>query len=213
MRARLSRASAVLGMLLLLLMVGWAGRTPPPPAESADRVLDRLASQPDASLAAEVETQGPEVDAAREAMPEVIPVGQASELFVPIAKLEIPTIGLAVDVRNGVTDAILELGVGLWEGTAETGEYVISGHRTTYGRPFHDLDLLAPGDPVVLTVGSQAPETFEVIGTEIVPEVNYVDHVLAGTPEPQDRVVTMYACHPKGERKERIVVRARAIEG
>ena len=33
---------------------------------------------------------------------------------------------------------------------ARSATSAIAGHRTTYGRPFHDLDLLQPGDRIIL---------------------------------------------------------------
>jgi sortase A len=141
----------------------------------------------------------------------VVPVPLPSELFVPVARLEIPKVGVAVDIRAGVTAAQLELGVGLWEGLPEN-RYVLSGHRTTYGAPFRHLDRLVPGDQVLLTLGAGTPEVFQVLGTKIVPESDYVREVLEGTPgEPGDRIITMYACDPPGDRTHRIVVRAKAV--
>lgn len=213
-RARGLRASVVVsGLLLLILFVPLGG----PPRPTPDGAVQRLtAAQRADGQPADAGTEAalaPEVEAALEPVPQIVPVTEAPELFVPLGRVEIPKIGIDMPVRNGVHERILEQGVGLWPGTgAETGNTVLSGHRTTYLAPFGDLDLLAPADQVVMTSGGGAPQVYEVFTTDIVPEGEYVDFVLAGTPEPDDQVLTLYACHPKGQRTHRIVVRARAVD-
>nr|MDT0667201.1 sortase [Micromonospora sp. DSM 115978] len=72
-----------------------------------------------------------------------------------LAVLRIPEFGdgYAPVVVEGVTVEALELGPGHYPGTAlpgEIGNFVVSGHRTTYGAPFSRLDELDAGDPVVV---------------------------------------------------------------
>ena len=223
-RARYQRVAVVMILLVVLaLVVPSLSR----PTSSADVLLERMVEQE--RLAQRSPATAPAEDrasadspvapedgaAASEAvqpalLPEVIPITEVGELFVPIGRLEIPKIGLTVDVRNGVHDRILETGVGYWPGTG-TDNLVLSGHRTTYLHPFRDLDLLATQDQITYVSGGEAPTTYEVFETRIVPEAEYVDVVLGGTPEPDDRVITMFACYPKGSRTHRIVVRARAV--
>lgn len=218
-RTRYQRVTVVfLLLIVLVLVVPSLSR----PTSSADAVLERMVAQermaaqatalPDPATAPSPEaTDGAAAEEpAPQPLPEVVPVTEVGELFVPIGRLEIPKIGLATDVRNGVHDRILETGVGHWPGT-QTDNMVFSGHRTTYLHPFRDLDLLQTADQVVYVSGGGAPTTYEVFETRIVTEAEYVDVVLNGTPEPDDRVITMFACHPKGQRTHRIVVRARAV--
>lgn len=222
-RARYQRVAVVsILLVVLVLVVPSLSR----PSSSADAVLQRmveqqrLAPRPDGAPAgdealADTPVAAQDGAAASEAvqaapLPEVVPVTEVAELFVPIGRLEIPKIGLTTDVRNGVHDRILENGVGHWPGTQEDN-MVFSGHRTTYLHPFRDLDLLATGDQVTYVSGGGEPIAYEVFETRIVPEAEYVDFVLSGTPEPDDRVIAMFACHPKGSRTHRIVVRARAV--
>ena len=182
------------------------------PAPTADSVVQRLtaAQSADGSTTEPSPVEQPQGDEPAEPAPQVISVTEAAELFVPLGRIEIPRIGLNVPIRNGVHERVLEQGVGQWPGT-DAQNIVLSGHRTTYLAPFRDLDLLAAADQVVLTWGGGQSQVYEVFDTRVVPEAEYVDYALGGTPEPDDQIVTMYACHPKGQRTHRIVVRARAV--
>lgn len=132
---------------------------------------------------------------------------------VTIGQLRIPAIELDVPMREGVHAEVVDGGPGHWPGTplpTQVGNAVLSGHRTTFTKPFRDLDRLNPGDEVIVKVG-EAEVVYRVEGTEIVPESRYTDVVLAQPEGPTtERVLTLFACHPKGSRQQRIVVRARA---
>ena len=82
----------------------------------------------------------------------------------------------------------------------QLGNMVIAGHRMSHDHPFRDLDLLAPGDEMVVTDGS-GRHVYRVTGTDIVePEALWIlDQRPAST-------ATLFACHPKGSTKQRIVV-------
>ena len=63
------------------------------------------------------------------------------------AIVRIPRFGAdyARPVIEGTGRDVLALGVGHYVGTAgpgEVGNFALAGHRTTYGRPFHDIDRL-----------------------------------------------------------------------
>lgn len=212
-RVRRLRGVVVVLALLAVAFVVPFGRAPSPDGDAvAQRLaavqLEREAVEPAEEVARE---RSPEVEAAvAEPVAQLIPLTEAPELFLPLGRVAIPRIGVDMPIRNGVHERILEQGVGQWPGT-DAGNTVLSGHRTTYLHPFGDLDLLVPDDEVVLTLGGGAPRSYRVFETRIVSEDEYVDVVLSGTPEPDDAVVTMYACHPKGQRTHRIVVRARAV--
>jgi LPXTG-site transpeptidase (sortase) family protein len=133
--------------------------------------------------------------------------------YLPIGRLAIPAIGLDTSFREGVFDEILIRGPGHWPGTpvpGEVGNSVLSGHRTTYSHPFGNLDLLERGDKVKTTLDHRHTVMYRVFETSIVPEAEYVDFVLDQPGGRRARVLTMFACHPKGYRTHRIVVRARA---
>lgn len=123
-------------------------------------------------------------------------------------RIRIPSLGIDSAVAEGVDLASLDSGVGHWPGTAmpgQPGNLVLAGHRTTHGAPFRRLDELAVGDGVVVGTGSRST-TYRVTGTEIVsPE--QLD-VARPTAEP---TATLFACHPPGSARQRIVVRLVAI--
>jgi len=136
------------------------------------------------------------------------------ERFVPIGRLRIPEINLDVAFRDGVHEEILIEGPGHWPGTplpGESGNAVLSGHRTTYTHPFGDLNLLEPGDTVKAKLTGEKMVRFEVTKNTVVPEAEYADFVLEQPKRPKVRSITMFACHPKGYRTYRIVVRAKAV--
>jgi sortase A len=108
-------------------------------------------------------------------------------------------------VVEGTTASALRAGAGHYPQTplpCETGNVSIAGHRTTYGKPFHNVDLLKPGDDIILTtpIGSC---TYKVDRQFIVrPEDT---SVIAPTP---DGVLTLTTCHPKGSARQRLIIRA-----
>lgn len=143
------------------------------------------------------------------------PIEVPTDTLVPIGTVRIPKVGLDTPFFSGVHEEILKRGAGHWPGTARVGEAgnaVLSGHRTTHTAPFGDLDLLAPGDEVHVDIGSEARFTYEVVGTQVVPQEQYVDVVLAEPEAPGEHLLTMFACHPKGSAAERIIVQARLQE-
>jgi LPXTG-site transpeptidase (sortase) family protein len=132
---------------------------------------------------------------------------------VPVGRIVIPAIGLDTSFRLGVHDAIVQLGPGLWPGTplpGAPGNAVFAGHRTTFTHPFGDLDLLEEGDAIVTRVPGLGRTSFRVFRIAIVPEAGYADFVLRQPAGARARVITLFACTPKGQRTHRIVVQGRA---
>jgi len=127
-------------------------------------------------------------------------------LGVTIGRLEIPAIGVDELIREGVSLSVIDRGVGHWAGTAKAGGYgnmVLAGHRTTKTAPFHDLDLLQPGDSITVTGFDGRTAKYSVSETVIVApsDIWIVDQ----TDVP---MLTLFACHPKRSARQRIVVRA-----
>ena len=89
----------------------------------------------------------------------------------------------------------------------EIGNVVVAGHRTTYTRPFYDLDLLQPGDPLVFTMDDGTVVTYELTGTSVVGPDGM--HIVDQT---WDHTATLFACHPKGSAAERIVAHFRLVD-
>src|SRR5207302_7915179 len=70
-----------------------------------------------------------------------------------LTRIKIPRINVDVVVVEGTTASALRAGAGHYPNTplpCETGNVGIAGHRTTYGKPFHNLDLLKAGDEIIL---------------------------------------------------------------
>jgi len=121
-----------------------------------------------------------------------------------IGTISIPKIGLQHSVYEGIWLTVLNVGPGHWPNSAlpgERGNAVFPGHRTTYSRPFHDLDKLAPGDQIVFQMAG-AEHVYAVRETIIVKPTDM--WVVDQTETP---TVTLIACHPKGSAAERIVVK------
>lgn len=196
-RIKRVRGLVVTSVLLLAFLIVPIGS---PPADTLDTIAQRL-------TAAGTTRGGAPPDAPAV---QLIPVTDAEPGFLPFGQVEIPKLGITMPIRPGVQEDVLDSAVGRWPGLPQDN-VVLSGHRTTHLAPFGDLDLLAPADQVHLVYGEGVTQTYEVFDTAIVPEAEYVDYVLGGTPEPDDSIVTLFACHPKGERTHRIVVRARAV--
>lgn len=126
------------------------------------------------------------------------------EPIVEIGTIEIPKIGLAHKIMEGITMRNIDQGPSHWPGTAfpgEVGNSVFAGHRVTKTKPFRNLDQLVPGDRVFFTVNGIRSE-YSVTETLI---VNPKDVWIANqTPTP---TATLFACHPPGSARQRIVVR------
>jgi sortase A len=136
-------------------------------------------------------------------IPAPVPDPGAVEPEIPLGTLEVPKIGLSTTMFEGVTLSTLDRGPGHWPGSAmagQTGNMVVAGHRMSHDRPFEDLDLLAPGDEMIVT-DATGRHVYRVVGTDIVqPEALWIlDQTPAAT-------ATLFACHPKGSTKQRIVV-------
>ncbi|MGF1666497.1 MAG: sortase [Acidimicrobiia bacterium] len=128
----------------------------------------------------------------------------------PFAAIRIPLIGVEQVIYAGIDRETLQLGPGHFPGTAlpgQPGNAVLSGHRTTYGRPFFDLDLLQPGDTIDV-------ETAVGIHTYTVRESLVVTPFDVWVAEPKDGAwLTITTCHPRFSARERLVVFAELTAG
>lgn len=121
----------------------------------------------------------------------------------PIGQLAIPSLGLDVTVRSGVSAAQLEVGPGHDRSSplpGQAGNVVIAGHRTTRTQPFHDLDLLGQGDQVVVTT-AQGTFTYEISWFSIVEPTD-----LEVLEDKGDDRITLIAPHPTYSSAQRLVV-------
>lgn len=127
------------------------------------------------------------------------------------AFLSIPKIGLdGVVVYEGVDRETLRKGPGHMGRTplpGQPGNSVISGHRTTYGRPFFDFDLLVAGDRIEIET-STGTHVYEVRDTQIVDPTD----VWVTDPRPGGWL-TLTTCNPKFSARERLIVFAEMVAG
>ena len=135
---------------------------------------------------------------------------QVDDEGTPFAEMRIPSIGVEQVLFEGVTPATLRLGPGHMPWTplpGQPGNAVISGHRTTYGAPFSDIDALAPGDVI---------EIDTVIGTHVytVREQVIVSPTDVWVTEPrQGAWLTLTTCHPRFSARERLIIFAELTSG
>lgn len=145
-----------------------------------------------------------------------------------LTRIKIPAIDVDVVVVEGTGADALRAGAGHYRDTAlpcEGGNVGIAGHRTTYGRPFANLDLLKPGDTITLETPIGActyqilapPPTRSAINAEsaafiIAPDeigvIRAPSEARAGETPPPDAMVTLTTCHPKGSAAKRLIVQA-----
>jgi sortase A len=137
-----------------------------------------------------------------------------------LTRLQIPSLGVDVVVVEGTTADALRAGAGHYPGyplPCSVGNVAIAGHRTTYGKPFTNLDQLKPGDQIILTtpIGTCTyqvdqkpfvvlPTDLQVVATPPTPAPP------PGTTDPTN-LLTLTTCTPKGSATHRLVVQASMI--
>jgi sortase A len=128
----------------------------------------------------------------------------------PVGRITISTIGVAHVVVEGVNPENLRQGPGHMPWTplpGQPGNAVISGHRTTYGAPFFDLDLVEIGDEIVVETA---------IGTHVytVRDVFVVEPTDVWVTDPRPGAwLTLTTCTPRYSAAQRLIVAAELTEG
>jgi sortase A len=141
----------------------------------------------------------------------------------PVFRMRIPKIDFRKMVVEGVGTEDLRKGPGhypecrsgfslplctefdeIWPG--ETGRVVVSGHRTTYGAPFWDLNKLDVGDQII-TDTQWGSFTYEVTSTEIVSPSSLGIVIPSENPE-----IVLTTCNPRFSAAERLVVFAEMVD-
>lgn len=127
-----------------------------------------------------------------------------------LTRIRIPAIDVDAVVVEGVTPSALRAGAGHYPQTplpCEAGNVAIAGHRTTYGKPFGNLDRLKVGDTIELTtpIGGCV---YQLVKTPFIVEPTDMS-VLQPTAE---RTVTLTTCHPKGSAAQRLIVQGKWVK-
>lgn len=182
-------ARRTIGIVSALLLLAGVGLLAYPLASNLwrDEVQDRLEQQ----------FASPELKEAYEARE--IQEGDS------LTRIKIPALGVDTVVVEGITASALRAGAGHYPQTAlpcELGNVAIAGHRTTYGKPFADIDRLSVGDTIELItpVGGCVYTVSEdpfVVSPE---DVGVLDPTT-------NRTVTLTTCHPRGSNAQRLIVR------
>ena len=125
--------------------------------------------------------------------------------LVRVGEILIPKIGLVHPIYEGVDLKVVDHGPGHWPGSAmpgELGNAVFAGHRVTHSHPFRRIHELVPGDEIIFRT-EMGEFTYQMTRQEIV----FPDDTWIVDPT-EDATVTLFACHPPGSARQRIVVRA-----
>ncbi len=140
-------------------------------------------------------------------------VESTPKLGTAFAIIRIPKIDRLKDgwtVVEGVRVRDLRNGAGHMPKTplpGQPGNAVISGHRTTYGAPFHELDTLDPGDLIEV-------ETALGVSTYAVRETIIIRPTELWVTEPRDGAwLTLTTCNPKFSSRQRLIVFAELVDG
>ncbi len=140
--------------------------------------------------------------------PEIKKAYTEGELAIgdPLTRIKIPALDVNTVVVEGTSASALRAGAGHYPNTplpGEEGNVAIAGHRTTYGKPFANVDRLKTGDEIILEtpIGKHVYKVSR--DPFVVPNTEW--SVISQTP---GHSLTLTSCHPKGSAKERIVVKA-----
>ena len=139
-----------------------------------------------------------------------------------VFRLRIPSLDLRTMVVEGVGIDDLRKGPGhypecrrgferpfctdfeeMWPG--ENGRVIVSGHRTTYGAPFYNLNQLKPGDEVI-TDTDWGNFTYEVTKSEIVRPDSLAIAIQKDRAE-----IVLTTCNPRFSAAQRLIVYARLV--
>ena len=178
-------------------------------ADARESIVAQIAERQD-ELPEPVVVESPQASATQLADPIAFQREDVEEEGVALGEFRIPAIDVDQVLFEGVTAPTLKNGPGHMPWTpmpGQPGNAVISGHRTTYGAPFYDLDLLTPGDVI---------EVDTAIGTHVytVRETIIVTPTDVWVTEPREGAwLTLTTCHPKLSARERLIVFAELTAG
>lgn len=128
-----------------------------------------------------------------------------------LTRVRIPRLGVDAVVVEGTSPSALRAGAGHYLETAlpcERGNAGIAGHRTTYSKPFANLQDLRKGDRIVV-VTPVGRCTYRVTKG---PWTTRPDDFSVLRASRRASVLTLTTCHPPGSAAERLIVRARLVD-
>lgn len=135
-----------------------------------------------------------------------------------MAILYIPRLGRDYHevIVQGVSVEDLRKGPGHYPGTAmpgQIGNFVLSGHRTTYGAPFNRLGELRRGDAIVVETRTTW-YVYDVTSIEIVLPTDL--DVIAPVPDhpgvrPTKAMITLTTCNPEFSATQRLIVHGQLV--
>ena len=190
------------------LLAGTTPTTASPTPTSVD------GTTPGSTTVAPIPTDStPQDTAVSTTAPEVAAVATLPQIAEgdPIARIEMPRIGVDKIVVAGVEKTDLKKGPGHYPETpmpGQLGNAAIAGHRTTFGQPFFDVDKLDNGDEIILTTLT-GRYVYRVTGQQI---VSPNDYQVISTTDPTRATLTLTSCHPKYTARERIIISAELDE-
>ncbi len=126
----------------------------------------------------------------------------------PLGEIIIPSIGLNVVMVEGTGKGDLREGPGHWPETpfpGQGGNFVVSGHRTTYGAPFLRLNKIEVGDEIDLLL-PYCVARYSVTRVIIVDPDEVQEVAQLGREQ-----ISLAACHPLYSANQRIVVQGDLI--
>lgn len=137
-----------------------------------------------------------------------------------LTRLIIPHLHVDVLVVEGTTPAALRAGAGHYPDTplpCEKGNVGIAGHRTTYGRPFNQLDEMRAGDLVILETPFarctyKAVPAFAGHANPWPVRPDAFEVVAQSGPLGKGHFLTLTTCHPKGSAAQRLVLRLALVK-
>lgn len=124
-----------------------------------------------------------------------------------LTRIKIPALGVDTVVVEGTSASALRAGAGHYPDTplpCETGNVAIAGHRTTYGKPFANVDRLKSGDEIIL----ETPVGSCVYKVRAAPTIHSPRDWSVIANDPSKSELTLTSCHPKGSAAKRIVIKA-----
>lgn len=134
----------------------------------------------------------------------------ASEPVIEMGTISIPKIGVSMTMYEGIRLTTLDHGPGHWPGSAlpgGAGNVVVGGHRSSKHQVFRHVDQLVAGDEIVFD-DANGRHVYRVDRVEI------VEPTAVWIVEPTETpTATLFACHPPGSTRQRIVVFADLVTG